>query len=139
MDGIPDLRPQDNPELAYILLDEDKLITRIDVYHEALGKLTPGERKAIGFQAKFFEGYEKKYGQRRMWDFYLEQAKAGIKSPCWGRERRSNDHHSAIATENRQHATRLGATRLLLSVKIREALRLPVAKGVNVTLTVQVP
>ncbi len=33
----------------------------------------------------------------------------------------------------------LPATRLLLSVKIREALRLPVAKGVNVTLTVQVP
>jgi hypothetical protein len=75
---------EDNPEFAYILLDEDKLITRIDAYHEALAKLTPGERKAIGFQAKFFDRYEKKYGQRRMWDFYLEQAKAG-KEPVLGK------------------------------------------------------
>ena len=68
---------EDNPEFAYILVDEGKLITRIDVYHEVVKTLSPMARKTAGFAPKFLERYQKKYGDKRMWDFYIEQAKAG--------------------------------------------------------------
>jgi hypothetical protein len=56
--------------IANVLVDEDALITRLDVYYAAGRTLSPQVRKAYGFRKI---GVFERMGNQLYWDYILEQ------------------------------------------------------------------